>query len=123
MIFLSVDDLKVEPFRIEVTFQNKKYNLFAEQSKCTKQIEEFTVTAGKEKKIILRTNRPMIRLTESRKKVDWKIQEPGMKQIIQSGTASFIDDIIKEIMTHVYHHEHPPSDWSKHPKNSGGMDY
>ena len=117
MIFQQLSDLKIEPFKIDIIFKEKRYLLQVTQSRLSDQIEEFTASLNN-KSIIITTNRPWIKLKEPRKKVVWKIIKPELKVMIDTGTTKLIEEVLMSIKSHVAKIEQPPFDWSTHPKNN-----
>src|SRR6266536_875474 len=98
MIFQQLSDLKIQPFKIDVAFKEKRYLLNVTQSRLTDQKEEFQATLNS-KSIVITTNRPWIKLKEPRKKVVWKVMKPELKVMIETGTTKLIEEVVIAIKT------------------------
>jgi hypothetical protein len=80
------------------------------------QIEEFQATINKIT-IIIATNRPWVRLKGLRQKVIWKVIQPKLKEMIDTGAPKLVEEILFAIKLKIAQVERPPVDWSVHPKN------
>ena len=113
---MTLSELEIKPFKIEVSFNNKLYKFVITQSKLTNQIEEFSAVLN-DKSIVITSNRPWIRLFDPRKKVLWKIQKPEMHVMVRTKSSSFVEDVFKQIKSVVAKSEQLGIDWNSHPKN------
>jgi hypothetical protein len=99
--------LELTPFEIEFVYANKSYNATVVQD-IKNTIETFTVThAGKS--IQVTSDRPQI---QGRKKPKFKAVNAKVNQ------QPFYEKVIEAVKAHIYKIEHPPFDWSTHPKNN-----
>lgn len=112
---LSLDDIKVPAFDFSINLEGKIYNLHAEQSHLSVQIERFTVK-GKDGKreIVLQSDRPSLRLKEAKKGISWKLIKG--QEIVTKNPQAF-EAILRAIEGEIKHIEKPPPKIEDHLKN------
>jgi hypothetical protein len=103
-------DCKLATFEIKFLYCGKIYKAKVEQTFLSDIHERFTVIGGK-KSIEITSNRPLIKKTGGRKKI--KMQAVNINIAYQE----LAQTIINQIQEHIYKLEHPPFNWSEHPKN------
>jgi hypothetical protein len=105
-------DYLVEPFTITVTINGKSYTFDVGQTDLSASMEIFTLIY-KHRIIKIQSNRPLItKDVNSKKKIEWK----ALNSRVENKEAL---EIIKQALeSHIKRLEHPPFDWSTHPKNS-----
>ena len=102
--------LELTPFEIEFIYGKKKYSADVAQE-IKGNVEVFTIT-HENKSIQIQSDRPFINsLPNSRKKAKFKAVNAKVNQ------QAFYETVIAAIQSHIYKIEHPPFDWSRHPKN------
>ncbi len=103
-------ELILQPFKIEFNYSNKTYKAEVIQEIKT-SVEIFTIThAGKS--IQVQSDRPLIaQIANSKKKPNFKAINAKVNQ------QAFYEIVVIAIKDHIYQLEHPPFDWSEHPKN------
>jgi hypothetical protein len=104
-------NLKIAPFKIEFLYYGKVYHAKVEQTFLSDLNERFTVTGGK-KSIAILSDRPGIRNSNGKKKIKMQALD------VSADHKQVIEIIIQKIQDCIYSLEHPPFDWSQHPKNA-----
>ena len=111
-LLMDLDRLKIQPFKIVIKFATKPYSLKVEQTYLSANKEVFKIIDG-EVSFQVTSNRPLAKANpNSRKKPVYKAVDARIEQL------SFFEEVISAIQEHIRSIEHPPFDWSEHPKNS-----